>query len=144
VKIRAFQPADESAVIALWEECDLVRPWNDPRKDIRRKLRVQPEMFLVGVLGGEVVATVMAGYEGHRGWVYYLAVAPRHEREGLGRSMMAAAEALLRQAGCPKINLMVRGENAAAIEFYRRLGYRVDDVVALGKRLEPDAGKESG
>ena len=80
----------------------------------------------------------MAGYEGHRGWINYLAVAPEHQGKGLGRAMMAEAERLLREAGCPKINLQVRSANAKVIEFYRRLGYTVDDVVSLGKRLEDD------
>jgi ribosomal protein S18 acetylase RimI-like enzyme len=138
VRIRAFEASDEPAVIALWERCDLLRPWNDPRKDIRRKLSVQPEMFLVGVLDRDVVATLMAGYEGHRGWLNYLAVAPEHRRKGLGRAIVARAEVLLRRAGCPKVNLQIRGGNASAIDFYRRLGYQVDDVVSLGKRLESD------
>ena len=136
--IRPFQTADTSSVISLWEECDLLRPWNDPKKDIQRKLRVQPEMFLVGVLDHEVVATAMAGYEGHRGWVNYLAVAPAHRHNGLGRAIMTAVERLLRNAGCPKINVQVRGANASALQFYRHLGYQVDDVVSLGKRLDHD------
>ena len=125
-------------VISLWEKCDLLRPWNDPEKDILRKRNVQPEMFLVGVLADDVIATVMGGYEGHRGWVNYLAVAPEHHRKGLGRAMMVEVERLLKQAGCPKVNLQIRGTNTSAIEFYRRLGYQIDDVVSLGKRLEQD------
>jgi ribosomal protein S18 acetylase RimI-like enzyme len=138
MKIRAFEPSDEPAVILLWEKCDLLRPWNDPHKDIRRKLAVQPEMFLVGVSNREIVATVMAGYEGHRGWVNYLAVAPEHQGKGLGRAIMAEAEKRLERMGCPKLNVQVRGANGAAVGFYRRLGYRVDDVVSLGKRIERD------
>ena len=138
MEIRTFQQSDEAAVIALWESCDLVRPWNDPRKDIQRKRRVQAEMFLVGVLDGSVVATVMAGYEGHRGWVNYLAVAPKHRERGFGRTIMNEAERLLAQAGCPKVNLQVRATNTSAVDFYRQLGYTVDDVVSLGRRLEQD------
>ncbi len=138
MKIRPFQIADEEQVIALWRRCDLVRPWNDPHKDIQRKLRVRPELFLVGLLDGKIVATVMAGYEGHRGWLNYLAVAPEYQRRGLGREIVGEAERLLRAAGCPKINLQVRTANEAAIEFYRRLGYSVDKVVSMGKRLEQD------
>jgi predicted N-acetyltransferase YhbS len=137
--IRPFQLDDEPAILALWDMCGLTRPWNDPRKDIVRKLRVDPEMFLVGVLDGTVVATVMAGYEGHRGWFNYLAVAPRYQRVGLGRRMVLEAERLLRLRGCPKINLQVRKENSEAIGFYRSLGYAVDEVVSMGKRLEDDA-----
>ncbi|MGB6850158.1 MAG: GNAT family acetyltransferase, partial [Thermoanaerobaculia bacterium] len=109
-----------------------------PAKDIRRKLEVPPEMFVVGVLNEELVATAMAGYEGHRGWINYLAVAPEHQGKGFGRAIMAEAEKLLREAGCPKVNVQVRGTNSAAIEFYRRLGYRIEDVVGLGKRIEHD------
>ena len=136
--IRAFQLSDEPAVILLWQECGLLRPWNDPRKDIRRKLEVQPEMFIVGVSSGELVATAMAGYEGHRGWINYLAVAPAVRRSGLATLLMRDAERLLRDAGCPKINLQVRSGNRAVIAFYRSLGYRMDDVASLGLRLEQD------
>src|SRR5262249_39075854 len=108
MEIRCFDLEDEPAVVALWERCGLTRPWNDPHKDIRRKLQVRPDLFLVGVLDGVIVATVMAGYEGHRGSINYLAVAPEHQRKGLGRALMAEAERLLRQSGCPKINLQVR------------------------------------
>ncbi len=139
MNIRRFQTSDEPSVISLWERCDLLRPWNDARKDIQRKLNAQPEMFLVGALDDEIVATVMVGYEGHRGWINYLAVAPEHRRKGLGRAMMDEAEKVLRQAGCPKVNLQIRGTNTSAFEFYRRLGYQVDDVISLGRRLERDA-----
>ena len=127
MQIRPFNPDDESAVVALWQECDLIRPWNDPHKDIARKLRARPDLFLVGVLGGRIVACVVAGYEGHRGWLNYLAVAPELQRRGLARSIVSEAERLLREAGCPKINLQVRTSNKGVIEFYRRLG-----IVALG------------
>lgn len=124
--------------MALWGQCDLIRPWNDPHRDIVRKLRVRPDLFLVGVLDGRIVASVMAGYEGHRGWLNYLAVAPELQRRGLARALVTEAERLLREAGCPKINLQVRTSNTGLIEFYRRLGYSVDDVVSMGKRLEQD------
>jgi ribosomal protein S18 acetylase RimI-like enzyme len=138
MEIRPFEPGDEVQVIALWERCGLTRSWNDPHKDIRRKLRVRPDLFLVGLLEGKVVATVMAGYDGHRGWISYLGVDPDQRRRGLGRAIMAEAERRLRADGCPKINLQVRTTNEAVIEFYRRLGYRVDEVVGMGKRLEHD------
>jgi ribosomal protein S18 acetylase RimI-like enzyme len=138
MEIRAFRLADERAVIQLWEACDLLRPWNDPEKDIRRKLEIQPEMFLVGTLNRDIVATAMAGYEGHRGWVNYLAVAPDHQGRGYGRAIMSEVEKLLAEAGCPKVNVQARGTNSTAVEFYERLGYRIDDVVGLGKRLDDD------
>jgi ribosomal protein S18 acetylase RimI-like enzyme len=136
--IRPFRPAGEAAVIALWEICGLVVPQNNPAADIARKLRVNPEWFLVGEVDGTVVATCMAGYEGHRGWINYLAVYPDYRRQGLAREMMEHAERLLREAGCPKINLLVRKTNTAVIAFYEELGFSVDEVVSLGKRLQQD------
>jgi ribosomal protein S18 acetylase RimI-like enzyme len=138
VLIRPFEFADEEAVIALWDRCGLLRPWNDPRKDIRRKMAVRPDLFLVGVLDGAVAATAMVGYDGHRGWIYYLAADPARQRQGLGRAIMTEAERLLRAAGCPKINLQVRSSNLGVIEFYRRLGFVMDEVVSMGKRLASD------
>ena len=134
--IRPFHPADDPAVIALWDRCGLTRPWNDPRKDIRRKLAVRPDQFLVAEVEGVVVGTVMAGYDGHRGWINYLGVDPMCRRQGIGRALMAEAERLLRLEGCPKINLQVRTSNTEAIEFYRRIGFMMDDVVSMGRRLE--------
>ena len=136
--IRPYRATDEAGLIALWQACDLIKPQNDPRKDIARKLRVNPEWFLVGEWDGRIVAGVMAGYEGHRGWINYLAVDPAHRRAGLGRAMMAEAERLLRVAGCPKINLQIRTSNRGVIAFYRQLGFAADEVVSLGKRLEVD------
>jgi len=138
MKIRPFQIEDEAAVVQLWQDCGLVRPVNDPRKDIRRKVCTQPDLFLVGTNGTRIVATVMAGYEGHRGWLNYLAVAPDQQRGGLGRLMVAEAEKRLRALGCPKINLQVRRANAGVMEFYRKIGFSEDDVASMGKRLETD------
>jgi ribosomal protein S18 acetylase RimI-like enzyme len=137
--IRSFDRGDEEAVISLWEAAGLTRPWNDPRKDIARKMRIQPESFLVAVLDGEVIGSVMAGYDGHRGWINYLAVTPSSRRAGVGRALMSEAERMLREAGCPKINLQVRGTNDSAVGFYEALGYTTDDVISLGRRLEHDA-----
>ena len=138
VRIRTYQPADEAVVIALWQECKLTRPWNDPKKDIARKLTAQPDLFLVGMLGEELIATAMAGYDGHRGWVYYLAVSPRHRRKSHGKALMQEVERLLLERGCPKLNLQVRSTNSEVIAFYRKLGYAVDETTSLGKRLIPD------
>ena len=138
MKIRPYQALDLDQVIALWFACDLSIAANDPRKDIERKLAVNPELFLVGKFEGEVVASAMAGYEGHRGWINYLAVAPGHRRKSYGRLMMAAAEKLLAELGCPKINLQVRSSNAAFLAFYESIGYATDDVVSMGKRLHTD------
>jgi ribosomal protein S18 acetylase RimI-like enzyme len=136
--IRTFAPADEEAVVALWRAAGLTRPWNDPHKDIARKLAVQPELFLVGELAGEIIATAMAGYDGHRGSVYYLAVSPAHQRGGHARAMMEEVERRLEQMGCPKLNLMVRRDNSVAIGFYERIGYDEQSVITLGKRLIED------
>ncbi|ANJ28808.1 acetyltransferase GCN5 [Agromyces aureus] len=136
--MRPFEVADTEPVVALWRAAGLVVPWNDPYLDIERKLTVQPEMFLVGEAGGAVVATAMIGYDGHRGWVNYLAVDGSRRGEGLGARMMAEAERLLSERGCAKLNLQVRSTNAGVIAFYRSLGYGVDEVTSLGKRLIPD------
>jgi ribosomal protein S18 acetylase RimI-like enzyme len=138
VQIRPFERADEPSIVRLWEECGLTRPWNDPHKDIARKLAVQPEMFLVGVIDGTVMASVMAGYEGHRGWVNYLAVAARFRGRGFARALMQHVEELLLRRGCPKVSLLVRTSNPEAIAFYRHLGYIQDEAVSLGKRLIAD------
>lgn len=138
VQLRPFQEADTEAVVALWQVCGLTRPWNDPRRDIARKSAVQPQLFVVAEVNGQLAGTVMAGYDGHRGWVNYLAVAPPWQGRGLGRQLMAHAEAGLNAMGCPKINLQVRAGNSQALAFYRRLGFLQDDVLSLGKRLEHD------
>ena len=140
--LRIFNVSDEAAVVSLWERCGLTRSWNDPHQDIRRKLEVQADLFLVGVIEGQVVATVMAGYEGHRGWINYLAVAPDHQGQGYGRRMMEEAERRLLALGCPKINLLVRSTNQKAMGFYQRIGYLADEVVSFGKRLENDDAKK--
>jgi ribosomal protein S18 acetylase RimI-like enzyme len=138
MQIRPFEHADEPAVVALWKECRLTRPWNDPHKDIARKLAVQPELFLVGIVNEAGIATVMAGYEGHRGWVNYLAVAPAFRGRGFARNLMEHVEQLLLRRGCPKVSLLARTSNPEAVAFYRHLGYVQDEAVSLGKRLIVD------
>ena len=136
--IREFAPDDTDAVVALWRACDLVRPWNDPHKDIARKLAVADGMFLVAEAGHGIVGSVMAGYDGHRGWMNYLSVAPGEQRTGLGRALVAAAEERLAARGCPKVNLQIRDTNTAVVGFYEQLGYSVDAAISMGKRLEAD------
>ncbi len=139
MKIRTFQPSDTKSVIALWQDCGLVKPWNDPHKDIERKLTVGAEYFLVGEKDGKIVASAMGGYEGHRGWVNYLAVHPSEQGNGYGRLLMQHLEEQLIAAGCPKINLQIRDTNLDVIKFYEAIGYKQDKVVSFGKRLIPDA-----
>jgi ribosomal protein S18 acetylase RimI-like enzyme len=136
--IRLYESTDTEQVVDLWQRCGLVVPWNDPRQDIQRKLDFQPHLFWVAAAGEQVAGTIMAGYEGHRGWINYLAVAPEYQGGGIGRRMMQHAEDELRKLGCPKINLQVRSSNQQVIAFYRRLGFAVDDVLNLGKRLVID------
>lgn len=136
--IRPFAEQDRSEVIALWKVCGLVVPWNDPDKDIDRKLQVSPELFLVALVGDHIEGAVMGGYEGHRGWINYLAVAPHQRRGGLGRQLIQTLESLLRERGCPKINLQIRASNTDVIAFYRELGFTEDAAVSMGKRLIPD------
>jgi ribosomal protein S18 acetylase RimI-like enzyme len=148
--IRAFDRGDTDEVIELWTAAGLTRPWNDPRLDIERKLDVQPDLFLVAVespqgaqpLPGEsatrVVGSVMAGYDGHRGWLYYLATAASHRGQGVARALVGEAERLLRDRGCPKVQLMVREGNEEVLGFYDALGYERFSVANTGKRLIAD------
>jgi ribosomal protein S18 acetylase RimI-like enzyme len=138
LEIRPFKPGDEEEMIELWRACKLVRPTNDPAKDIARKRKVRGDLLLVGLSGGRIVASAMVGYEGHRGWINYFAVSPRHRKQGFGRSMMKEAERHLRAEGCPKMNLQVHSSNSGAIAFYKAIGFLQDDVLSFGKRLEHD------
>jgi ribosomal protein S18 acetylase RimI-like enzyme len=127
--------ADANDVIALWGACGLTRPWNDPAADFARAVAGPASAILLLREGDALVASVMLGFDGHRGWVYYLAVAPERRRAGLGRTMMDAAEAWLRARGAPKIQLMVREDNEAALGFYEALGLERQKVVTLGRFL---------
>ncbi|MFH0882181.1 MAG: GNAT family acetyltransferase [bacterium] len=139
LSIRRFEESDSDAVIRLWDRCGLIVPWNHPQRDIERKLAQQRDGFLVAVKEGRIVASVMAGYDGHRGWVNYLAVDPDQRRNGYGRVMMDAAEAFLSRCGAPKVNLQIRETNVEVIAFYEAIGYTKDHVVSFGKRLEEDS-----
>jgi ribosomal protein S18 acetylase RimI-like enzyme len=136
VDIRAFDERDREAVAALWREVfPDAPPWNEPLGDIERKLAIQRELFFVARVSGDVVGTAMGGYDGHRGWVYYVAVSPRHRRRGIGAALMRAVEEALLERGCRKLNLQVRSANRGAVAFHRRLGYEVEDRISMGKRL---------
>jgi len=136
--IRPFTTADTDSVVALWTAAGLVRPWNDPHRDIERKLSEQPELFLVVDDGAALIASAMVGFDGHRGWVYYLAVDGQHRGQGHARALMAEAERLLIERGCPKIMLMVRADNDGVIGMYEGLGYATESTVVMGKRLIAD------
>ncbi|MEE8341648.1 MAG: GNAT family acetyltransferase [Candidatus Neomarinimicrobiota bacterium] len=138
IVIRSYQESDNGEVIQLWKECDLVVPWNDPQCDIARKQTVQSDLFLIGLIQEKIIATAMVGYDGHRGCVYYLAVKPNYQQQEVGKKMMKEAENRLLEIGCPKLNIMVRTTNLDVINFYKAIGYKVDAVTNLGKRLKPD------
>ncbi len=133
--IRTCREEDREEIVKLWQECKLIVPWNDPRKDISIKLKFQPDLFLAGVIDNLLIATAMAGYEGHRGWINYLAVSPEVQKQGIGRKLMEAAETKLKSLGCPKLNVQVRTNNTNVIEFYKRVGFSEDNVIGLGKKL---------
>ncbi|MGB5745728.1 MAG: GNAT family acetyltransferase [Desulfobacterales bacterium] len=138
MEISEYQEEHAGEVIELWFKCRLVVPSNNPLRDIERKVEVDRNLFLVGIINGKIVATVMGGYEGHRGWINYLAVDPEYRNNGYGRLIMREVEKRIRAKGCPKINLQVRESNEAAIKFYKSLGYSDDSVIGLGKRLEEE------
>ncbi len=144
-RFRTFHEDDTDAVVALWDACGLLRPWNDPHRDIARKTAEQPELFLVAEQTDPdddgtpaLLGAGMAGYDGHRGWVNYLAVRPDQQGTGLGRAFMAEFERLLLERGCPKVNVQVRAGNEQVLGFYASLGYAEDHAVSLGKRLVAD------
>jgi len=139
VHLRPFEDSDTESVVQLWGECALTVPWNDPYKDIQRKTKVGRELFFVGTVEGQVMASIMGGYEGHRGWINYLAVHPDHQRKGYGKQLVESLETELFKRGCPKINLQIRHGNTAVQAFYESVGFADDNAMSMGKRLIPDA-----
>jgi ribosomal protein S18 acetylase RimI-like enzyme len=138
VTIRVFKSADQAEVIGLWDRCGLLRPWNDPKRDIRRKVEDSPELFLIAEVADRIIGTAMVGYDGHRGAVNYLAVDPPRQTHGIGRALMTEVERRLTERGCPKLNILIRSSNLGVKEFYVTLGYEVEDVICVGKRLIAD------
>jgi ribosomal protein S18 acetylase RimI-like enzyme len=136
MRVREAQATDVDAVIDLWERAGVTRPWNDPRLDFERALSGSTSSILVAEDAEGLAATAMVGYDGHRGWVYYLAVAAERRGSGVGRVIMSAAEAWLLSAGAPKVEVMVRRDNAAAVGFYESLGYSNADVEVLARWLD--------
>lgn len=137
--VRPLTADERELAVDLWEAAGLTRPWNDPVADFDRAVAGPGAAVLGAFTGDTLVGTVMVGDDGHRGWVYHLAVADERRRSGIGRTLMAAAEDWVRSRGVPKLNLMVRGDNRAALGFYERLGYATDDVVVLSRRLTAPA-----
>ncbi len=138
MQVRHFEDSDTENVVELWRLCKLCVPWNDPYKDILRKSQVGRDLFLIGSIEGQVMASIMGGYEGHRGWINYLAVHPNHQRSGYGKQLVLTLESKLLQRGCPKINLQIRHGNTAVQAFYESLGFSDDKAMSMGKRIIPD------
>ncbi len=136
--IRPYLESDLDEVIALWELCDLTRPWNNPEIDIFRKLAQRDQLFLLAVKDDQLIATVMGGYDGHRGWVNYLAVHPHFQRNGVATALIQQLEKHLIALGCPKLQLLIRQDNIDVQNFYEQLGYEEVEVICLGKRLITD------
>ena len=135
-RIVVYKPEVQDAVIDLWRKCNLIVPQNDPAEDIRKKLDFQPELFFIGLLDGKMIGSIMAGYEGHRGWINYLAVVLEFQRHGYGEQLVHKAIEELKKMGCLKVNLQVRRSNTSTIDFYKHLGFKEDDAVSLGMRLK--------
>ena len=136
--IRPFKEVDEEALVSLWKICKLTVPWNDPYKDIARKIKVQAELLLVGQLEEKLIASVMAGYDGHRGWINYFAVHPDFQSSGYGKQLMDNVENKLRELGCPKINLQIREGNDKVLTYYQKHGFVEEKRINMGKRIEND------
>jgi ribosomal protein S18 acetylase RimI-like enzyme len=137
MEIRPYKDSDKANVTLLWREVfPDAPPWNHPETNIEQKVAVQRELFLVAILGEKLVGTSMGGYDGHRGWIYYVAVHPDHRRQGIGSALMNRVEKDLAQIGCPKINLQVRSSNHQLVLFYKRLGYDVEERISMSKHLK--------
>jgi ribosomal protein S18 acetylase RimI-like enzyme len=134
-QIVAYEPKFLDAVVDLWKKCNLIVPQNDPVEDIQKKVEFQPKLFLIGLLNGKVIGSIMVGYEGHRGWINYLAVAPEYQGRGYGRRLVQKGINALKGIGCLKVNLQVRNTNTEVIDFYRHLGFKDDNVTSLGLRI---------
>jgi ribosomal protein S18 acetylase RimI-like enzyme len=134
--IRSYRESDEQAVVALWNEVlPDAAPHNDPATAIRNKLKVERDLFFVADVDGAMVGTVMGGYDGHRGWIYSVAVDPQYRGQGIGSALIRRLEAALEKRGCLKVNLQVRASNARVVAFYEKLGYSAEERVSMGKRL---------
>ncbi len=136
--IRVYRPTDEANVIGLWQDCGLIVPWNNPEADIARKVKDSPELFFVAESSDELISSCMAGFDGHRGWIYFLAVKKQYRQRGIATKMVNHAESALLAVGCPKLELMVRDSNDEVKSFYQKNAYQKEPVVVLSKRLIED------
>ena len=136
--ITIFEDKHRTQVIDLWEKCNLIKSWNDPNKDIDRKLKVNDNLFLIVEFNKVIIGSAMIGYDGHRGSLYYLAVDPKHQRKGVGKMLMKEIEKRLIEVGCPKINIFIRNSNIEVKEFYQSIDYEEQNCLVYGKRLIPD------
>ncbi len=135
---RKFKKSDTEEVIKLWKKCKLIVPWNDPFKDVNRKLSIKDNLFIIGEMNKHIIASAMAGYDGHRGYIYYLAVLPEYQKKGIGYSILSIIEKKLLKVGCTKINLFVRNTNIRVKAFYKMNDYEIQDSQIYGKRLIED------
>jgi ribosomal protein S18 acetylase RimI-like enzyme len=138
LNIRTYQHTDMEDVIHVWDQCGLIRSWNNPKLDIQRKVNSGKDLFFVGELSNKIIATAMFGYDGHRGWLNYFAVLPQLQKSSFGKQLLEFGEKILVDKGCPKLNLQIRADNKEAINFYKAVGYVEDEVISFGKRLIRD------
>ena len=139
IEVRPYENSDESGVVALWEVVfPNDPPWNEPRVIIRRKRTVQSDLFLVATHDSAIIGTVLAGFDGCRGWIHHLAVSPDARRNGIGSSLMREAAARLQALGAPKVNLQVRASNEGAVRFYERVGFKIEERISMGQHLQED------
>ena len=138
MQIRTFRESDRQQVIALWDQCQMITPWNDPNKDIDRKLKINDNLFLIVQFNEIIIGSAMGGYDGHRGSVYYLSVDPKYQNKGIGKILMKEIEKRLIAVGCPKINIFIRNSNIKVKEFYQSIDYEEQNSLIYGKRLIPD------
>jgi ribosomal protein S18 acetylase RimI-like enzyme len=134
-KIRPYKEEDRVHVKILWEKCNLLFPGNDPDTDIDLKMSFQPNLFFIGEISSKIIASMMVGYDGHRGWINYLGVHPSFQKSGYGTAMVRKAIEILRELNCPKINIQVRKTNLGVINFYKNLGFKEHEVISMQLKL---------
>ena len=136
MNIRTAKLQDTPAIVALWKETNLLVPWNNPEEDIKRAFSTPTSTILVAEIENKLIGTILAGYDGHRGWIYYLAVKPEYQKHGYGRRLVEAAEDWLKSQGAPKIHLLIRKDNSQVQSFYHSIGYETSDVLMMKKTID--------